>query len=237
MRRQNKSGRRRIVADGGEIFCAACGEPYDANKGECPACGLSKDGSPGDPEPSAASEPRGSSATRPAETGGGAGTSIPKQSVDSGVLKSNRDEPDSRTTETSETEGTADANRADSGDQSAITSTRDRTEAGPNQEYCSSCGEVIAEDADTCPYCGADRGGGGSGDKKSPFVAGILSLVVPGAGHVYALDIERGAKVFLAFLAGLVLTGVTAGVGALAVIGVWLWGTYDAYSRTTELWT
>lgn len=54
---------------------------------------------------------------------------------------------------------------------------------------------------------------------------------------MYALDIERGAKVFLAFLAGLVLTGVTAGVGALAVIGVWLWGTYDAYSRTTELWT
>jgi len=219
------------------MFCAACGEPYDASRDECPVCGLAKGESPGDDGPDATAEPEETSPDQSAGAAGGSETGISDQSIGAGTLDPDRDGSDGQAVESAVTAEAADTDDSAASSQPTTTPDPGRTEPGPDEEYCSSCGEVIAEGADACPYCGTDRTSRDADTKKSPAVAVVLSLVIPGVGHVYALDIERGAQVFLAFFGAWVLTAATAGIGALAVIGVWLWGAYDAYSRTAELWT
>ena len=70
---------------------------------------------------------------------------------------------------------------------------------------------------------------------RSPGIAGILSVVFPGLGHLYAGATARGLALaggFLAFLQGAV-NHATA-IAAPALFLVWLFGILDA-TRVTEM--
>ncbi len=65
--------------------------------------------------------------------------------------------------------------------------------------------------------------------KRSPLVAGLLSLLIPGLGQAYTRNVYRGAAVCLGTL---VVLGMVAWYGVLgwyaAPIGMWLWNAWDA---------
>ncbi len=64
---------------------------------------------------------------------------------------------------------------------------------------------------------------------RSPLLAGVLSLILPGLGQVYARQTYRGLAVFLSVVVA-ALTSVWYGVAGyyLAPAVIWLWGIWDA---------
>ncbi|ARS91868.1 hypothetical protein B1756_14475 [Natrarchaeobaculum aegyptiacum] len=67
---------------------------------------------------------------------------------------------------------------------------------GPDEQFCSSCGELIKREAEICPHCGVRVAGTSSTDRKDPGIAAVISLIVPGGGQVYNEQIVRGAVFF-----------------------------------------
>ena len=73
----------------------------------------------------------------------------------------------------------------------------------------------------------------GKADKqeKSPFIAGLLSAVIPGLGQVYARQAYRGAVIFIGTM--LILAMVIwyrHPIWYIAPFGIWLWNVVDAAS-------
>jgi ribosomal protein L37E len=98
-------------------------------------------------------------------------------------------------------------------------------------DTCEACGQAVDFRAEACPRCGFPRGTGlpslGAPAKaKSPRGAMWLSLTWPGAGHVYAGIVEKGA----------ILCGVSTVLFALSltligpVLGLVLWLGLSLYS-------
>ncbi|MFA5332320.1 MAG: hypothetical protein WC342_08075 [Methanoregula sp.] len=115
-------------------------------------------------------------------------------------------------------------------------------------KYCPQCGHALAnETAKFCDECGANIGSASStgqpapsvltpqsqpapvaGEEKSPIIAAICSLVLPGLGQVYDGKTERGFAIFFGTIIGLfifILPGVI----------VWLFGIYDAYTIAQQM--
>ncbi len=70
---------------------------------------------------------------------------------------------------------------------------------------------------------------------RSPAIAGVLSVLFPGLGHLYAGAVSRGfalAAIFFATLQTVIHTGFAA--GGLAVLGIWLFGILDAVRVAEE---
>ena len=104
--------------------------------------------------------------------------------------------------------------------------------AVPNVEEtrCSNCGALIASDAAHCPDCGVERGeqtteSTATGTDIEPLFSAILSFFLPGIGHIYHGQSERGIVVFAGWVAWWMLTGlafllltvVTLGIGAILI--------------------
>ena len=55
-----------------------------------------------------------------------------------------------------------------------------------DEQYCSSCGEIIKKEAEICPECGVRQksvaGGGTASGSKDRTTAGILALLLGGVG-------------------------------------------------------
>ncbi|MCK9626228.1 MAG: hypothetical protein M0R23_07215 [Bacteroidales bacterium] len=71
--------------------------------------------------------------------------------------------------------------------------------------------------------------------EKSPFVAGLLSFFVPGAGQWYAGNFGRGLIFFGSATAFSVISYITYDasptislVSSVALTGVWIWSIFDA---------
>ncbi|MFA9427161.1 zinc ribbon domain-containing protein [Natronorubrum sp. A-ect3] len=64
-----------------------------------------------------------------------------------------------------------------------------------DEQFCSSCGEIIKREASICPNCGVSQGGNAN---NNPGLAAILSgagFVVPiaaGAGQIYNENVGKG---------------------------------------------
>lgn len=66
---------------------------------------------------------------------------------------------------------------------------------------------------------------------RSPLLAGLLSMVVPGLGQIYARQRYRGAAVFLAFLiTALAVVWYKVPAWYAAPVVIWLWNIWDGAS-------
>lgn len=108
---------------------------------------------------------------------------------------------------------------------------------GSDEVYCRDCGAVISEQAEICPECGVrqrdppkssvdslveELTGGGN-----PFVAAVLSVLLPGLGQLYNRELQKGIAVMVAGL--IALASVAALVGIVLYPAVWLYAVWDAY--------
>ncbi len=125
--------------------------------------------------------------------------------------------------------------------------------------YCSNCGTQMADDAKFCPNCGKgvgtqpQTGGSYTGSRvvyteKSAGLAVVLSLLLPGAGQMYAGKIVRGIAMlvlsifaYFLLLVPLIFINVSSGavlgatIAVLVLLVVWyIFVIYDAYRLTKE---
>lgn len=74
---------------------------------------------------------------------------------------------------------------------------------GPDEEYCSSCGEVVKKAAEICPECGVrlqDAGGDAPSSTKDRTTAGILAILLGGIGaHKFYLNETGMGILYLVF--------------------------------------
>lgn len=73
---------------------------------------------------------------------------------------------------------------------------------GPDEQFCSSCGEVIKKQAEICPECGVRQGesSGTSGAGPDRTTAGILAILLGGIGaHKFYLDRTGMGILYLVF--------------------------------------
>jgi TM2 domain-containing membrane protein YozV len=74
------------------------------------------------------------------------------------------------------------------------------TEVGADEQYCSSCGEIIKKQAEICPECGVSQKTTNNSDKDRT-TAGIFALLLGGLGahHFYLGNTTRGIIYLLFF--------------------------------------
>jgi predicted RNA-binding Zn-ribbon protein involved in translation (DUF1610 family) len=77
----------------------------------------------------------------------------------------------------------------------------ERHSPGPDERYCSSCGEIIKQEAEICPECGVrlqDPPGRDAGDRK--LIAALLALVFGVFGiHKFYLGQKSHSILYLLF--------------------------------------
>ena len=108
----------------------------------------------------------------------------------------------------------------------------------PDEAFCRDCGAVISRKAEICPECGVrqrDPPTSGLDDAiaqltqgGNPFVAAVLSAIVPGLGQIYNRELEKGLAIIVAGLLALFSTVVLIGIVLYPI--VWLYAIYDAYT-------
>lgn len=78
-----------------------------------------------------------------------------------------------------------------------------RESPGPDEQYCSSCGEVIKKQAEICPECGVRQspvGGTSASGDKDRTTAGILAILLGGVGaHKFYLGETGLGILYLCF--------------------------------------
>lgn len=87
----------------------------------------------------------------------------------------------------------------------------------------------IRPGAETRPECGIEKT---RGKRKSPLLAALLSLIIPGLGQVYAGDLLRG----FALLAGLGISFCLMAliIGFLTFPAIWIFAVIDAYKMVKK---
>jgi TM2 domain. len=112
--------------------------------------------------------------------------------------------------------------------------------------YCSNCGSAMEGNALFCVNCG-DRSEAKNesfrekmeyeADKlmrsKDPFIAAILSFVLPGLGQVYNGDFKKGLMIQICFIFSFIFSGFFFLL--LIPLGIWLFGVYDAYTEAEKI--
>lgn len=80
------------------------------------------------------------------------------------------------------------------------TAADERRSPGADEQYCSSCGEVIKKEAEICPECGVRQSGPASASGKDRTTAGILALLLGGIGaHKFYLGETGMGIIYLCF--------------------------------------
>lgn len=72
---------------------------------------------------------------------------------------------------------------------------------GADEQFCSSCGEIIKTQAEICPECGVSQAGGmAGGSSKDRTTAGILAILLGGLGvHKFYLNETGLGVLYLCF--------------------------------------
>ncbi|MFP4038497.1 MAG: NINE protein [Candidatus Nanohaloarchaea archaeon] len=89
-------------------------------------------------------------------------------------------------------------------------------EPGPDEQYCSSCGEIIKKEAEICPECGVRQSSGSGSGSKDRLTAGIFALLLgsfgahkfylgnTGLGILYLCFFWTGIPGLIGFIEGLI---------------------------------
>ncbi len=104
-----------------------------------------------------------------------------------------------------------------------------------NGDACPRCGNAMQREDRYCHHCGAERHHATSSRPmavKSATAAVLLSIMLPGLGHLYAEDRNTGIMLIAATVV-LAVLGVLLLVPLLVLLVIWLWGMLDA-ARATE---
>jgi TM2 domain-containing membrane protein YozV len=71
---------------------------------------------------------------------------------------------------------------------------------GPDEQYCSSCGEIIKKEAEICPHCGVRQKPAVPSSSKDRTTAGILAILLGGIGvHKFYLGETGMGVLYLCF--------------------------------------
>ena len=99
-------------------------------------------------------------------------------------------------------------------------------------KFCPKCGAEISKTANACPKCGAkSQSNVIQQEQKSPFIAGILSLIIFGIGQFYNGQPRKGALLFIGgYFISIILIYF---FGYITYIIIALFSAYDAY-KTAE---
>jgi len=124
----------------------------------------------------------------------------------------------------------------------------DEQSPAASEQYCHSCGSVIKREAVICPQCGVRQSQSAASDHNtttSPVVAGLVSLIIPGAGMLFvgAPLKDRGAvwlggAIVAAFLLS-VFTVITFGLGGILWLGwpiVHILAAADSYIQADKIY-
>ncbi|RQG92288.1 hypothetical protein EA473_16980 [Natrarchaeobius chitinivorans] len=112
-----------------------------------------------------------------------------------------------------------------------------RDEPRPDEQYCSSCGEIIKAEARICPHCGVEQKKSAGSTEKDPGVAALLSGIgffVPiaaGAGQIYNGQVGKGIAFGLIQAVNVLLVFVLIGFVTFPLVAIYT--IYDAY-KTAE---
>ncbi|MHC1755282.1 MAG: DUF5683 domain-containing protein [Methanosarcina sp.] len=68
--------------------------------------------------------------------------------------------------------------------------------------------------------------------RKSPAIAALLSLVIPGFGQIYAGDLYRGFALFAALVVSLCLIALI--IGFFTFLTTWIFAVSDAYKMVKK---
>lgn len=101
---------------------------------------------------------------------------------------------------------------------------------GPDEQYCSSCGEIIKKEAEICPHCGVRQQ---QSQQKNPGLAAVLSVFFTGVGQIYNGQVGKGLVLMLIQFVNLLLIAVF--VGIITGFIVWVYAIYDAYSVAEKI--
>lgn len=109
---------------------------------------------------------------------------------------------------------------------------------GPDEVYCTSCGEIIKEQAVICPHCGVrqrpvEEVESPQTEEKSPGLAAVASAIIPGLGQIYNGQILKG--IILMILLGFSIALMAVGIGFLTAFIVWIYAVYNAYNKAEKI--
>lgn len=101
-------------------------------------------------------------------------------------------------------------------------------------KFCPKCGAEISKTANACPKCGAkSQSNITQQEQKSPFIAGILSLIIFGIGQFYNGQPRKGALLFIGgYFISIILIYF---FGYLTYIIIALFSAYDAYTTAEAI--
>lgn len=75
-----------------------------------------------------------------------------------------------------------------------------KTNPGADEQYCSSCGEIIKKEAEICPECGVRQKKAASSSDKDRTTAGIFAILLGGLGvHKFYLGDTGMGILYLCF--------------------------------------
>tara|TARA_B100001123_G_C14898717_1_gene862906 strand:- start:60 stop:446 length:387 start_codon:yes stop_codon:yes gene_type:complete len=108
------------------------------------------------------------------------------------------------------------------------------TRKGPDEAFCTSCGQVIKIMAEICPQCGVRQRGSNQESSSLPLLLNIIIGLVAflGVGHFVTGRIGKG---ILFMASGLITTFIIMttfwfGIGLLFIpvyLGLWIWSIVD----------
>ena len=101
-------------------------------------------------------------------------------------------------------------------------------------KFCPKCGAEISKTVNACPKCSAkSQSNVTQQEQKSPFIAGILSLIIFGIGQFYNGQPRKGALLFIGgYFISIILIYF---FGYLTYIIIALFSAYDAYTTAEAI--
>lgn len=109
---------------------------------------------------------------------------------------------------------------------------------GPDEKFCSNCGEIIAKSAEICPDCGVRQAGTSViPAEKNPAIAAILSFVITGLGQIYNGQIAKGILLHVGMWFAIIIAVFFFWliIPLFFPLVLWVFNIWDAYDQAQKI--